>query len=151
MVLESRFSCSIFLVDCIVIPIKSKALNESLIAASHGIHNLVKFGESWMDKSLNNHRMQCLAGVHGHRSFGSAALNIVYVAQGCVDAYFEYGIHSWDVAAAALICKEAGGQVLDATGEDFDLMNRRILVASTSELAKAVSATLTHVEYEREA
>lgn len=41
---------------------------------------------------------------------------MVYVAQGSVDAYIEYGIHSWDVAAAALIVCEAGGFLIDPTG-----------------------------------
>ncbi len=51
-----------------------------------------------------------------HRSFGSAAINMICVAQGTVDAYVEYGIHSWDVAAAALVVQEAGGVLLDPTG-----------------------------------
>lgn len=51
-----------------------------------------------------------------HRSFGSAAINMVYVAQGSTDAYVEYGIHSWDVAAAAVIVSEAGGVILDPSG-----------------------------------
>ena len=42
------------------------------------------------------------------RAFGSAALNMVYTAQGSIDAYVEYGLHSWDMAAAAIILKEAG-------------------------------------------
>jgi fructose-1,6-bisphosphatase/inositol monophosphatase family enzyme len=41
---------------------------------------------------------------------------MICVAQGTVDAYVEYGIHSWDVAAAALVVQEAGGVLLDPTG-----------------------------------
>ncbi|VDN06032.1 unnamed protein product [Thelazia callipaeda] len=85
-----------------------------------------------------------------HRSFGSAALNMVYVAQGIVDAYVEYGVHAWDMAAAGIIVKEAGGILLDPTGTEFDVMGRRVLCASTPELAKAIASTLDHVEYEKE-
>lgn len=48
--------------------------------------------------------------------FGSAALNMCMVAAGSVDAYFEYGIHCWDVAAGALVVQEAGGVVMDPKG-----------------------------------
>lgn len=44
---------------------------------------------------------------------------MVCVAQGSLDAYVEYGLHCWDVAAAAVILKEAGGVVIDPTGIIF--------------------------------
>lgn len=43
-------------------------------------------------------------------------MNMVYVAQGVLDAYVEYGLHAWDVAAAGIIVKEAGGVLQDPTG-----------------------------------
>ncbi len=50
------------------------------------------------------------------RSLGSAAASMSLVARGSNDAYYEYGIHSWDIAAGAIIVQEAGGVVLDPTG-----------------------------------
>ena len=50
------------------------------------------------------------------RSMGSAALNMCHVAMGSLDAYSEYGIHVWDIAAGSLIVTEAGGVVRDTTG-----------------------------------
>lgn len=47
---------------------------------------------------------------------------MVYVAQGSVDAYIEYGIHSWDVSAAAIIVREAGGFLIDPTGSFFMIL-----------------------------
>jgi len=52
----------------------------------------------------------------GVRRLGSAALDLCYVACGRMDAYFELSIHSWDIAAAALITQEAGGTVTDIHG-----------------------------------
>ncbi len=40
------------------------------------------------------------------------------VASGCVEAYYEIGIHCWDVAAAAVIVSEAGGVLMDVDGKD---------------------------------
>ncbi len=52
-----------------------------------------------------------LAGrVRKMRITGSAALDLAYVACGRFDAYFQYGIHLWDVAASSLMVEEAGGK-----------------------------------------
>ena len=48
---------------------------------------------------------------------GSAALNACMVASGHADAYYEYGVHCWDVAAAVVIVQEAGGVCIMPTGE----------------------------------
>ncbi len=45
------------------------------------------------------------------RSIGSAALSLCYVAAGRCDMYYEIGLHIYDIAAGALIVKEAGGAV----------------------------------------
>ena len=51
------------------------------------------------------------------RSTGSAALSMCLVACGSADAYLEYGIHCWDIAAGDVILREAGGISLYPTGE----------------------------------
>lgn len=50
------------------------------------------------------------------RSLGSAAMNMLNVAQGAGDAYLEYGIHIWDIAASGIIVTEAGGTLIDPAG-----------------------------------
>lgn len=52
----------------------------------------------------------------GVRRMGSAALDMVYVAAGRLDGYWSNSIHTWDIAAGALIIAEAGGIVTDARG-----------------------------------
>uniref|UniRef100_A0A914DBP2 Inositol-1-monophosphatase n=1 Tax=Acrobeloides nanus TaxID=290746 RepID=A0A914DBP2_9BILA len=121
---------------------KTEELNKAVICTSLGIHNLKTLGEPWLDNALANQKKTVLAGVRGHRAFGSAAINMVYVAQGSIDAYVEYGLHCWDIAAAAMILKEAG--------KPFNLMGRTVLCAGTPSLAKELSSALTHVEMETE-
>ncbi len=54
------------------------------------------------------------------RRMGSAALDVVYVAAGRLDGYWQIEINQWDVAAGGLIVREAGGVVTDAFGSpDF--------------------------------
>uniref|UniRef100_A0A8D8FCF2 Inositol-1-monophosphatase n=1 Tax=Culex pipiens TaxID=7175 RepID=A0A8D8FCF2_CULPI len=81
--------------------------------------------------------------VHGMRSLGSAALNMAMVALGGADFNYEYGIHAWDIAAGDLLVREAGGVCLDPAGGPLDLMSRRVLAASSQELADKVVAKLT--------
>lgn len=50
------------------------------------------------------------------RGSGTAATNMCLVATGAVEAFFEIGIHCWDIAAGAVIVQEAGGLLLDVDG-----------------------------------
>jgi myo-inositol-1(or 4)-monophosphatase len=49
-----------------------------------------------------------LPDVRDVRRFGAAALDLAWCAAGRVDAYYERGVHHWDVAAGALLCERAG-------------------------------------------
>lgn len=53
---------------------------------------------------------------HGIRRFGSAATDLAYVACGRFDAFYEYSLNVWDVAAGAFIVQQAGGKVFDFKG-----------------------------------
>ncbi len=57
-----------------------------------------------------------LKAARGIRRDGSAALDLCYVAAGRLDAYWEFKLHAWDVAAGILIVEEAGGSVSDSAG-----------------------------------
>ena len=56
---------------------------------------------------------QLLRDAEDVRRSGSAALDLAYVACGRVDAYFEAGLKPWDIAAGALLVREAGGRIAD--------------------------------------
>jgi myo-inositol-1(or 4)-monophosphatase len=63
---------------------------------------------------------QLMKQTHGLRRLGSAATDLAYVACGRFEGFYEYGLSPWDVAAGALIVREAGGTVTDfSNGEDF--------------------------------
>ena len=82
------------------------------------------------------------------RCLGSAALNPCYVANGSAEVNYEYGVHIWDIAAAVLIASEAGCYVCDPSNDDLNILNRRIFVSSTKELANQVIPLLQNVPYE---
>ena len=69
----------------------------------------------------------------GVRRAGSAALDLAYVACGRIDGFWEMGLSKWDMAAGALLIREAGGLVGGLTGED-DWYATGDIVASTPKL-----------------
>ncbi|XP_066957647.1 inositol monophosphatase 1 isoform X2 [Macrobrachium rosenbergii] len=91
-----------------------------------------------------------LPKVHGLRGIGSAALDMCYVAAGWGEAYYHFGLCCWDMAAGYLIVREAGGVVYDSAGGPFDLMRRRVLCASTQQLAETLSKILKQYQPERD-
>ena len=77
----------------------------------------------------------------GVRRTGSAALDLCYVACGRVDAFWEFGLRPWDVAAGALIVTEAGGRATNLDGSTLNLEARNIL-ASNGKLHRATRETI---------
>ncbi len=73
--------------------------------------------------------MKC---THGLRRLGSAAVDLAYVAAGRFDAYFEYNLNAWDVAAGCLLVKEAGGLVTDFKGGEDYVFGRRVVASNKS-------------------
>lgn len=76
----------------------------------------------------------------GIRRFGSAALDLAYVAAGRFDGYWERGLNTWDVAAGAVLVREAGGVVIEPDGGDF--MKSGAILASNTALTPQLQQTL---------
>ncbi|CAD1469171.1 unnamed protein product [Heterotrigona itama] len=72
------------------------------------------------------------------------------IALGGADISFEFGIHAWDIAAGDIIVREAGGVCIDPAGGPFDVMSRRVLCASTMELAQELTKVLVQYYPERD-
>jgi myo-inositol-1(or 4)-monophosphatase len=66
----------------------------------------------------------------GVRRFGSAALDLAWVAAGRYDAFWEHGLASWDIAAGILMVREAHGVVTDLKGGERMLQSGDILAGN---------------------
>jgi myo-inositol-1(or 4)-monophosphatase len=99
-----------------------------------------RMSEQNMDQYLGMLRavMMETAGV---RRPGSAALDLCYVAAGRVDGFWELGLAKWDIAAGALIIREAGGRISDFGGGDRYLESGNV-VAGTPKVYSALSRLL---------
>jgi len=83
--------------------------------------------------------------VAGIRRFGSAALDLAWVAAGRFDAFWESGLQPWDVAAGILLVREAGGFVTDFRGGDQPIERAQLLAANDvlqSKLHKLLATAL---------
>jgi myo-inositol-1(or 4)-monophosphatase len=73
-----------------------------------------------------------LRKVRGMRRFGSAALDLAYVAAGRFDGYWEGKLNPWDVAAGILMITEAGGKVTGLRGDAFDLHRKPVDILTSN-------------------
>lgn len=71
-----------------------------------------------------------LSGCRGMRRVGSAAMDMVYLACGRFDAFWELGLEAWDIAAGTVIIREAGGHVTDFWNNQQFLHNNYILASN---------------------
>ncbi|MBQ73412.1 MAG: inositol monophosphatase [Gammaproteobacteria bacterium] len=71
-----------------------------------------------------------MAASAGIRRFGSAAMDLAYVAAGRFDGFWETGLEPWDIAAGIVLVREAGGIVSELDGRDRMLGSGSILAAN---------------------
>jgi myo-inositol-1(or 4)-monophosphatase len=116
---------------------KRTALQQSLIATGFPY----RMNLEHIDRYLGMLRAVMLESA-GVRRPGSAALDLCYVAAGRVDAFWEIGLSKWDIAAGALIIREAGGRISDFRGSDNYLVSGNV-VAGNPKVYAALSKLLS--------
>lgn len=111
-------------------------MNETRIrvsARSRMIESIFATGIPWGGRKDLPETLQDLARIMpvcaGVRRYGSAALDLAYVAAGRYDGYWERGLHTWDIAAGVLIAKE-GGALVEALGGDDAVHETGALIAA---------------------
>ena len=99
-------------------------LGQALLATGFPYHDYSRMQEYFR---VFEHFMRNSRGI---RRFGSAAVDLAYVACGRFDGFFEYGLNAWDVAGGAFVVREAGGVVTDFTGGEGFLNGGEIIAAN---------------------
>ena len=103
---------------------EAKTLADSLVATGFPYNDYDRLPQ--LLKSLE----YFMRNTHGVRRLGSVATDLVYVACGRFDAFYEYGLNAWDVAAGAFIVQQAGGKVSDFRGGDDYIYGREIVAGN---------------------
>jgi myo-inositol-1(or 4)-monophosphatase len=116
-----------------------RQLSEALIATGIPYHGHGDFDE-WT-------RILSAVGpqVAGIRRFGSAALDLAWVAAGRYDGFWESDLAPWDTAAGCLLVREAGGFVSDYRGRSLPICDKQVVAGNDalhSRLHKIVAAAL---------
>ena len=78
---------------------------------------------------------ELMRSCHGLRRLGSAAVDLVYTACGRFEAFYEYNLNAWDIAAGIVIVRQAGGEVVNFKGGD-EVLNTRELLATNGKITK---------------
>ena len=111
-----------------------KSLHKSLI-----VTEFQYLGQDKIEYKVGDVKNVFSLPVHGVRSLGSCALNILQVARGGADFFAHIGMHIWDIAAAMVILRETGGVIVGYSrpkglddkvlivDEPFDLCGRKAL------------------------
>lgn len=90
----------------------------------------VPFGEMSWQETFSRELAAIMPRTAGVRRFGAAALDLAWVAAGRFDGFWEHGLNPWDVAAGALLVREAGGFVTDIAGKADILAGNGIIAAN---------------------
>lgn len=98
----------------------------SLLATGFPYHDYEEVDE-YLD--LLKHFMKTTSGL---RRLGSAAIDLVYVACGRIEGFYEYGLNPWDVAGGAFIVQQAGGTVTDWKGGEDYIFGKQILADNSA-------------------
>ena len=104
---------------------KAKTVETSLIGTGFPYHNFEQ-----LDQYMELLKYLCIYS-QGVRRPGSAATDLAYVACGRFDAFYEYGLQSWDVAAGAFLVQQAGGKVCDFNGGDKFIFGQEIIASNS--------------------
>jgi myo-inositol-1(or 4)-monophosphatase len=83
--------------------------------------------------------------VAGIRRTGSAATDLSWVAAGRLDGYFDYHLGAWDIAAGAMLVREAGGHVSDSAGGN-EMFDTKSIVAGNATIQKALLGVITDAQ-----
>jgi myo-inositol-1(or 4)-monophosphatase len=103
--------------------------------------------------SVHNNTAEVKAFVEsaqGVRRPGCAALDMVYVAAGRIDGYWEYKLFSWDMAAARLIVEESGGRFTHPDGSPLLMQEQLSVLASNGHIHNQMLEVLSRTRSERE-
>jgi myo-inositol-1(or 4)-monophosphatase len=73
-----------------------------------------------------------MPAVAGVRRFGSAALDLAYVAAGRYDGFWENGLNPWDIGAGVVLVREAGGFVTDLDNRDDMKLGTGVIAANSN-------------------
>nr|VFJ70287.1 MAG: myo-inositol-1(or 4)-monophosphatase [Candidatus Kentron sp. FW] len=121
---------------------RCKNLGDALLGTGFPYGNFEKTGQ--LDDYLSIFRAFLTASA-GIRRAGSAALDLASVAAGRFDGFWEFGLHSWDMAAGALLIQEAGG-IVGGLGNTEDYLKSGNIITGNLKIYDAMTQVIRPYE-----
>ncbi len=112
---------------------KGQVLEESVIGLNH----------LWLcqNRLVQEQSMQSLVKtVRGTRTYGSAALEFAYVAEGIVEAYITMSLAPWDIAAGIILVNEVGGITTDIDGNQLNMVDKNPVLTCHPDIHQRIVA-----------
>ena len=119
---------------------QNKLLSESLIATGFPYYDYKRLAPFLKTLKFFMKNSQ------GIRRLGSAATDLAYVACGRFDAFYEYSLKPWDVAAGVILVQNAGGKTSDFSGNNSHIFEGEIIAANSyvyKEFLDVISETMS--------
>jgi myo-inositol-1(or 4)-monophosphatase len=114
---------------------KNKTVADSLLATGFPYYDFTK------QATYIELFTELMRSCHGLRRIGSAAVDLAYTACGRFDAFYEYNLNAWDIAAGIVIVKQARGDIVNFKGGAEVLETRELLATNgliTAELLSTI-------------
>jgi len=95
--------------------------------------SIIALNATWlMENKRIDHRLliPLAMNARGTRSYGTAALELMLVAMGRVDAYISLRLSPWDIGGGAVIVEEVGGIVTNLRGKELDFLSQDTLLVA---------------------
>lgn len=118
---------------------QARDLSEGLVGTGFPFRDFV-YLDNYMDMFK-----KVVKNTAGVRRPGSAALDLAWLAAGRIDAFWEMNLQSWDIAAGALLIKEAGGMIGDINGGTLDLERGHIVAGNARTMPALLKMIAPHV------
>lgn len=115
--------------------------------------SIIEFGAGSTKKHLADENFELAKMIFKEvidlRRICSSALSICYIAQGRIDGYFEKVLKPWDIAAAYLILKEAGGYITDYDGNDISFAEPTSVIAGNPDTQERLTEIIQNYYAEK--
>lgn len=108
---------------------KDKSLETSIL----GLNHRWLCENRYVDEQI---MQQLIKRIRGSRTFGSAALEFAFVAEGIIDGYLALRLSPWDVAAGIIIVNEVDGMTTNEYGKPINLLERSLIVTANPTVHK---------------
>lgn len=129
--------------------LNSKSIRLHVSEAQELSESVLATGFPYVQKDTRNENLANFARItseaRGTRRFGSASLDLAWVAAGRLDGFWEMHLKPYDVAAGAVLIREAGGRVTDFFGGD-DWLEGQTFVGTNGKIHEALRSRLDPVQ-----